>query len=253
MSDQRNDLRIESIWNESILCLGGREHENRGFASDIPEINIQPVKDKPDDSPRSNDETDRIHRRRQRRQNLGNEISTQTPTIPHTPVRAAVIERPDPSSLNLRWNPYEAGDRAYEISRLKPVTLVPKQIEIQSNSSSIRSSRNVNFHPMLDDLALPDRAATATDAFATRKRPAKTILETDQQATMRTETNRRAHHFHDDAVYVNSISKNSRPKDYRDEYLMAKQSVVNTKNILSAIRGDLETIADPNSGDNYRA
>ncbi|CAF1158480.1 unnamed protein product [Adineta steineri] len=44
----------------------------------------------------------------------------------------------------------------------------------------------------------------------------------------------------------NDISKTT---DYRDEYIMAKRSVLNTKNIISSIHDELQHIVLPTLGD----
>jgi len=76
----------------------------------------------------------------------------------------------------------------------------------------------------------------------------------------------RQHTFNDDTVYIDTISKNRgqprpalveseinndllRRKDYRDEYIMAKRSVLNTKNIISSIHDELQQIVFPKTED----
>ncbi|CAF4314611.1 unnamed protein product, partial [Rotaria sordida] len=128
---------------------------------------------------------------------------------PHVP------QRLDLSIIRLYYGPYEAGDHAH-------------------------------------DIAL-DRAATATDTYAAPKRLAKTCIETNCVAMMRHDNGRidqQQHKFKDDPAYIDKISKDRdgyriqarnvwvesetnndplRRNDYRDEYLTAKQSVLNTK------------------------
>ncbi|UJR21763.1 hypothetical protein I4U23_024838 [Adineta vaga] len=220
-------------------------------------------------------ETERQKRRRQRRRihsasdNSKNQpIITNAPQIPHIPVLAQVSERPDPSILRLRYNPYEAGDRTSDIARSKPVELIPKY-NIDDQRLTQYSSRS-NPPLFYDDTNIADRAATATDAYANPKRTARTRLETDQEAKMRHNgghiEQRRQHQFNNDGVYVDSISKNRgqirsawvepevdnnlyRRNDYRDEYIMAKRSVLNTKNIISSIHDELQHIVLPKSED----
>ncbi|CAF1161831.1 unnamed protein product [Adineta steineri] len=189
------------------------------------------------------------------------------PQIPHIPVIPQVSERPDPSLLRLRYNPYEAGDRAHDISRLKPVELIPKYDIKDPNSHQYTSRSNPPL--FYDDSNIADRSATATDTFANQKRIAKTRLETDHEAIMRHNgghIDQRQHKFHNDGVSIDSISKNrgqtriawdepdinndlSKRTDYRDEYIMAKRSVLNTKNIISSIHDELQHIVLPTSGD----
>ncbi|CAF0926035.1 unnamed protein product [Rotaria sordida] len=152
--------------------------------------------------------------------------------IPHIYVTPQVSQRPDLSIIRLHYDPYEAGDHAH-------------------------------------DIAL-DRAATATDAYAAPKRLAKTCIETNCVAMMRHDNGRidqRQHKFKDDPAYIDKISKDRdgyriqarnvwvesetnndplRRNDYRDEYLTAKQSILNTKNIISSI---LQHITSRSSGD----
>ena len=237
---------------------------------------LDEVLDKADGEITYNPDSDieRQKRRRERRRihSISDEpkilpLNNQDQQIPHIPVIPQVYERPDPSLLRLRYNPYEAGDRAHVISHLTPVELRPKY-EIDDQRYNQYSSRS-NPPLFYDDSTIPDRASTATHAYATPKRLAKIRLETDQEAIMRHNgghIERRQHKFNDDAVYIDTISKTRgqprsawvepemnndllRRNDYRDEYIMAKRSVLNTKNIISSIHDELQQIAFPKSED----
>lgn len=223
-----------------------------------------------DDPYNPDSDAERQRRRRQRRRNpsVSHEQSSPTanPAIPHRPVVAQVSDRPDPSLVRLRYNHYEAGDRAHDISRFTPVELRPKPTDDneRANQYSSRSNPPIFF----DDSTIADRAATATNAYANPKRLGKTRIETDNQAAMRFDggrIDRRQHKFAGDAVYIDT------PKDrdgYRvqartawvdpdtdrdslvsNDYLSAKRSVANTRNIISSIHGELQHISKPSSGD----
>ncbi|CAF2862428.1 unnamed protein product [Rotaria sp. Silwood2] len=92
-------------------------------------------------------------------------------------------EHPDSSIIRLHYNPYGEDDRVHDIARLTPVELKPKYImdNQQSNQYSSRSNPPLFFN----DSIIADRATTATDAYATPKRLAKTHIETDRKAMMR--------------------------------------------------------------------
>ncbi|CAF0860533.1 unnamed protein product [Didymodactylos carnosus] len=281
-------------------------------------------------NPDSKSET--LKRRRQRRRTRPQENyyggDSSDPIIEdheqrrHIPVIAQVTDRPDPNITRLRYNPYEAGDRAAEISRSIPVELHRKYA---SNNEDVSASPNQTKYSQQTNNTLfnnhtnnlPDRSATSTDAFASAKRVPRTRIETDQEVLMRQndmrnisdttrerprtavpEDNRRQHMFNSDGVYVDSIKtrfptneddisrkhvsrawnedqqqvqrmplqrpepsrtdpdarfhlnsyeagfSNQQPRrnDYKDEYLMAKQSVVSTKNFISSIQGELQSI-----------
>ncbi|CAF1217273.1 unnamed protein product [Rotaria sordida] len=288
------------------------QYDNQAFEHDIPKINIQPadnivsthsprhipqttesevgrtklhrlldeVLDKADSEKSYNpdSESERQKRRRQRRRI--NSVSDDHKILPlydknqqisHIPVIPQVSQRPDPSIIRLYYDPYEAGDRAHDIARFTPVELIPKYSidDQQNNQYSSRSNPPLFF----DDSIIADRAATATDAYATPKRLAKTRIETDREAMMRHDNGRidqRQHKFKDDPAYIDKISKDRdgyrtqarngwmeseinndplRRNDYRDEYLTAKQSVLNTKNIISSIHNELQHITSRSSGD----
>jgi hypothetical protein len=281
------------------------QYDNRAFEHDPSNINIQPVNeitsihsprpisntteievgrtklhrlldevlDKADSEEVYNPDSDieRQNRRRQRRriQSISNDLKTipLNQQISHIPVIPQVSERPDPSLVRLRYNHYEAGDRAHDISRLTPVELKPKYSTDDQpyNQYSSRSNPPLFY----DDSIIADRSATATDAYANPKRLAKARLETDREATMRHDGGRidqREHKFNDDVVYIDSISKNRdgyrvqartvwvEPETdndslSRNDYLTARRSVANTRNIISSIQDELQNINVSSSGD----
>jgi hypothetical protein len=234
---------------------------------------LDEVLDKADSEEIYNPDSDyeRQKRRRQRRgiHSISNDQSTVPleQQIPHIPVIPQVSERPDPSLVRLRYNPYEAGDRAHDISRFTPVELKPKYTtdDQRSNQYSSRSNPPLFY----DDSTIADRAATATDAYAHPKRLGKTLLETDREAVMRHDggqIDRRLHKFHGDAVYVDSISKNHdgyrvqarsawvEPETDHDsygktDYVNAKRSAANTRNLISSIYNELQHTSAPSSED----
>jgi hypothetical protein len=281
------------------------QYDNRAFEHDPSNINIQPasdiiaiqtprpisktpeieagrtklhrlldeVLDKADSEEIYNPDSDAERQKRRRQRRRINSISNEQKTIPsnqeipHIPVIPQVSARPDSALLNLRYNHYEAGDRAHDISRLAPVELKPKYVtdDQRYNQYSSRSNPPLFYN----DSTMPDRAATATDAYANPKRFGKIRLETDQEAIMRHDggqIERRQHKFNDDGVYIDSISRNRdggyrvqartawvEPEEidnnYRDNYMMAKRSVANTRNIISSIHNELKHINIPLSED----
>ena len=277
------------------------QHDNRAYEYDPSHINLQPAPEivgdySPRATPRSTEvqtgraklhrllddvldnadsddvynpdsDVERLRRRRQRRRNPSISNDQQPPTIPHTPVVAQVSDRPDPSLVRLRYNPYEAGDRAHDIARTAPVELRPK-VSTDDERSTQHSSRS-NPPLFFDETTIADRAATATNAYANPKRYGKTRIETDQQAAMRYDggrVDRRQHKFAGDAVYVDTIPKNRdgyrvqahtvwvEPDTDHDslvsnDYLAAKRSVANTRNIMSSIHDELQHISKPSSTD----
>lgn len=290
----RNKLRLQEKFQRSTTP-NVNPYENQAYEQDPMQINLQPLTDIPaDQSPRPtpktyqveagrtklhrllddvldkadaeqiynpDSESERQKRRRQRRRihSISNETKTLplNPQIPHIPVIPQVIERPDSNLVQLRYNPYEAGDRAHAISRLPPVEFKTKYPydEQQSNPYSARSNPPL----FADDTNLPDRAATATNAYANPKRLGKTRLETDREAVMR----------HDDALYLDARPRHS--SDYRvqartvwvepetdndsftrNDYLNAKRSIANTKTIISSIHNNLQHITLPQE-DEYQA
>jgi hypothetical protein len=223
-------------------------------------------------------ENKRQQRRRQRRNIQFDGYNQQDPSIHndhgsnsrHTPIIAQVRERPDSTLTRVRYNPYEAGDRVYEIERVMPVPFLPKyaaeEKDLRTNYGPTSSRSNMQTEP--------DRMA--------RSRP------TSDHEGMDYRGGQRPHKFDDDAVYIDTIPKhrmdthppvrtawpdhagnqdsnysyvdssdvNADPmkrNDYRDEYIMAKRSVVSTKNLISSIHDELQNIVSDPATDNYHA
>jgi hypothetical protein len=192
--------------------------------------------------------------------------------IPH------VSERPDPSLLRSRYNPYEAGDRAHEIQHAVTVELIPKYASDDNDLGQLYNQSSYRSNPPLfyDDSVLTDRSTLAMNGYGIQKRPV--LIRPHGQ---------RQHTFDDNAVYIDTIPKNrdgtrvqvhsawpeqeennenyfhlnptdvgndpTKRHDYHDEYFMAKQSVVNTKNIISSIHDELQSIVSPRSSNEYHA
>jgi len=250
-------------------------------------------KAEPNQSYNPESETQRRKRHRQRRRINSISYDPRNPLIindnqqnHHIPMIPHVSERPDPSLLRLHYNPYEAGDRAYEIQRATPVEIKPQYSSDDNDIGQHYNQTSFRVNPPLFFDDLPDRAITATDTYGIPKRQARTRPETDREAMLR-QMGQRQHKFDDDAVYIDTIPKNrdgsrvqihnawsetdnnndnffhlnhsdlnndsSKRNDYRDEYLMAKQSVVSTKNLISSIHDDLQNIVSKPSSDNYHA
>lgn len=170
------------------------------------------------------------------------------PSHPHVPIVAHVNERPAPNLVRLHHNPYEAADRVQALSRFDPVPFTPKYSSNGVETPRYARSDHQTTPTLFIDV--PDRAETAINAYGLPKRHAKTRVETDREAMIREDeyrTNQRQHVFADDGVHVNPISKN-----YRDEYRIAKASVMNTKKLISNIQDDLQQIVHSDQ-DHYHA
>ena len=241
-------------------------------------------------------EAERQKRRRQRRRLQANMHDSRYPLVHndneqlrHTPIVAQVNERPDPALLRVRYNPYEAGDRAYDIEHA-PVEFKAKYAADDNDARARYGPSSARSNPPLfyDDSSIPDRAMTATSLQGGQKRQARNRLETDQEAMMR-RNGQRSHRFDDDGVYIDTIAKgragprapvrnawdeddgNNDPQryfhidpsdlnpdpmrrgDYRDEYIMAKRSVATTKNLISSIQDELQHIVSDSATDSYHA
>lgn len=221
------------------------------------------------DSPHDPDSESERKYRRQRRRMHSAPFDPRNPLIhndeqqiPHIPMIANVAERPDPSLLRVYNNPYQAGDEAYQIQRAMPVVLQPKYAS--------------------DDSSIPNRYMTTADIYGSQRQP-----DIDRNGLMRP-YGQRQHRFDDDAVYIDTMPKSrdgarvpfhnnwtdrdnrsndnyfhldpsdltndfAKRNDYRDEYMMAKRSVVSTKNLLSSIQDELQQIVSHPSTDSYHA
>ncbi|CAF0976146.1 unnamed protein product [Rotaria magnacalcarata] len=264
------------------------QYDNQAFQNDIPIINIQPaeeiisnnsprrlppdadievgrtklhrlldeVPDKADseESYNPDSEGERQKRRRQRRRmnSISDDrkplpIDNKHQQIPHVPIIPQVSERPDRSIIRLHYNPYEAGDRAHDLANLPPVEFKRKYSidEPQNNQQSSRSNPPLFF----DDFTIADRATTATDAYASSKRVAKSRVETDREAAMRHNGGRmdqRQHQFNDEEEEEGDPMGMN---DYRNEFRTAKKSAVNTQHIISSIHDELQHMTMPSSKD----
>lgn len=246
-------------------------------------------KAEPDQQYDPESESERQQRRRQRRRIHSASYDPRNPLIhndeqqiPHTPMIANVSERPDPALLRLYNNPYQAGDYAHEIQRATPAVSRSRyasddqDIEQHYPQSSYRSNPPLFY----DDSNIPNRPVTTTDSYNTRRHP-----DTDRNGFMPL-NGQRQHRFDQNAVYIDTIPKtrdgarvpvhnawserDNRPNgdffhldpsdvtndypprnDYRDEYMMAKRSVVSTKNLISSIHDELQQIVSPSSTDSH--
>jgi hypothetical protein len=234
---------------------------------------LDEVLDKADSDEAYNPDSDAERQKRRRQRRRVNSITNDQnppilkPQVPHIPVIPQVSERPDPSIVRLRYNPYEAGDRAHDISRLTPVELKPKYSTDDQRSTQYSARSNPPL--FYDESSIVDRAATATDAYAHPKRFGKARLETDREATMRHDGGRieqRQHKFNGDAVHIDSIPRNQNSyrvqaravwvePDLDDDsfekrdFHSAKRSLANTRNIISSIQDELHHFPGSKSGD----
>lgn len=235
-------------------------------------------------------ESERQKRRRQRRRIHSASYDPRNPLIhndgqqiPHTPMIANVSERPDPALLRLYNNPYQAGDYAHEIQRAMPAVSKSPYASDDQNIGQRYPQSSYRSNPPLfyDDSNIPSRTITTNNSYSAQRRP-----EIDRNGFM-PPNGQRQHRFDQDAVYIDTIPKTrdgarvpiqdawiereNRPNDgffhldpsdltndvprrndYRDEYMMAKQSVVSTKNLISSIHDELQQIVSPPSPDSYR-
>jgi hypothetical protein len=232
-------------------------------------------------------ESERQRRRHQRRRIHSASYDPRNPLIshdhqqiPHTPMIPQISERPDPSLLRIHRDPYEAGDRAYEIQHAMPVVLTPKYSSSDLDIGQRYTQPSYRSNPPLfyDDSVLANRPVRATDIYGTQRHP-----ETDRDARTH-QSGHRQHRFDHDIVYIDTLPKNrdgtqvpvhnvwperdnnnenyfhlntsditsdpTKRHDYHDEYMMAKQSVVSTKNLISSIHDELQQIVShPKSND----
>lgn len=234
-------------------------------------------------------ETQRRMRRRQRRRTHSTSYGPRNPLIindnqqiPHIPMIPRVSERPDPSLLNLHYNPYEAGDHAHEIQRAMPVQLIPKYSSDDNGIGQHYPQTSYRSNPPLfyDD--------SAANLYGVPNHQSRPHFETEHEAQTHHLGRQRQHKFDSNAVYIDTMPKNrdgarvlvhnawpaerdnnsdgffhlnptdlnndlSKRNDYRNEYMMAKQSVVSTKNLISSIHDQLQNIVSHPSSNNYHA
>ncbi|CAF1080753.1 unnamed protein product [Adineta steineri] len=241
---------------------------------------IQPI---PPYNPDS--ETERRKNRRQRRRVHSTTYDPRSSSIGpgnlhghHIPVIPELSERPDPSLLRHHYSPYEAGDRAYEIERYAPVALKPKYT---SDDTDIRQRYGQSSYRSNPPLFYDDSRLTAGNVIAPN------VYTVQNHQTRMHHNPQRQHRFNENEVYIDTIPKqrdgprllvqnawstseednnnafqlkpsdlnNDGPKrnDFHDEYLIAKQSVVNTKNLISSIQDELQQIVGEPPSDNYHA
>ncbi|CAF1078621.1 unnamed protein product [Adineta steineri] len=241
---------------------------------------IQPI---PPYNPDS--ETERRKNRRQRRRVHSTTYDPRSSSIGpgnlhghHIPVIPELSERPDPSLLRHHYSPYEAGDRAYEIERYAPVALKPKYT---SDDTDIRQRYGQSSYRSNPPLFYDDSRLTAENVIA------PDVYTVQNHQTRMRHNLQRQHRFNENEVYIDTIPKqrdgprllvqnawstseednnnafqlkpsdlnNDAPKrnDFHDEYLIAKQSVVNTKNLISSIQDELQQIVGEPPSDNYHA
>jgi len=204
----------------------------------------------------------------------------------HLPVIPQVLERPDPSLLRVHYNPYDAGDRVHEIQRYTPVELKPKYAsdDVDIRQGYIQPSYRSNPPLFYEDSLLTNGAITPSNVS---KRQARIHPDNVHEVMMRPNGHRQ-HRFNENEVYIDTIPKNRNgtrtqvnnnawtnnegdndgffqlnpsdldlesPKrnDFHDEYIIAKQSVVNTKKLISSIQDELQQIVSDPLSDDYHA
>ncbi|CAF0811072.1 unnamed protein product [Didymodactylos carnosus] len=201
------------------------------------------VLDKTDEEIDPFSKSEMLKRRRQRRRASSNEnnygedssisiIEDRKQQQHHIPFIAPVTDRPDPNIMRLRYSPYDAGDRAAEISRstsLRTRSKYPSDDEdIPPSPSQTKYSQRTNNTLFINSVNnLPDRSMTSTDTFASQKRVPRTRIETSQEVLMRQNDTRnisdnsrersrtaesidkrRQHTFDIEDVYVDSTKSN---------------------------------------------
>ena len=175
----------------------------------------------------------------------------------HEPMFAPVTQRPDPALLQSRLNPYEAGDRAYEVERLTAVELKPKydsdEITVASrySPSSFHSNARLYYDAVHPNEQRPHRFHNGTVYVDTIPKNPDRLRAPIREAWTPTGGNGQDNYFH-----INPSDLNADPmqrNDYRDEYIMAKRSVVSTKNLISSIHDELQNIITDAPSENYQA
>lgn len=174
-----------------------------------------------------------------------NAQSHQTHIIPR------VSERPDPAVTHYNYNPYEVGDRIHELEHALPAYSADDN---ESRKRFVQQPYHSNSPLFYNDGS---------------QRPGA-------------RGGQRLHKFNDDVVYIDTMPKThdgarvpvpstwideeenndgffhlnpsdlDRRNDFHDEYRLARQSVLNTKNMVSAIHDDLQQIiSDPLNDSHY--
>lgn len=169
--------------------------------------------------------------------------------IPHTPMIPRISERPDPSLLRAHHDPYEAGDRAYELQRAIPVVLTPKypsdDLDLRYPQPTYRDSRmrpsNQRQHRFDHDIVYID----------TMPKHRETTAQVPIHKAWPQHDNPNENYFHLNATDVTNDPSNHH--DYREEYVMAKESVVKTKNLISSIHDELQQIVAPSPPNSFLA
>ena len=179
------------------------------------------------------------------------------PSTRHEPMFATVSQRPDSALLQTRLNPYEAGDRAYEVERLTAVELKPKYDSDQTAAGPRYSPASFHSNPRLYyDSSHPNeqrhhRFHNGTVYVDTIPKNRDGLRAPIREAWTPTNGNAQDNYFH-----INPSDLNADPaqrNDYRDEYIMAKRSVVSTKNLISSIHDELQNIITDAPSENYQA
>lgn len=186
------------------------------------------------------------------------------------PMIHGVLERPDPDSLRYQYNPYELGDIIHDI---EPSLHVSIQSHYQPDGNGIRQSypdASYRSQPGLfyDDARLNNRPHLNTDLYDAhphrqryhkfddnfvyidtmpRNRDSARVPVHGSWTERRPENDDRRFHLNPSDLNSDSARRN----DYRDEYLLAKQTVASTKNLVSAIHDDLQQIVTDPSSDHY--
>ena len=230
---------------------------------------LDEVLDKAEPSPTAYDpdsEAERQRRRRQRRRGPSITYGLSEPLVanttiqmPHVPMTPNVSQRPDPSVLQHRYKPYEAGDRVNAIQRANLVELRPKYASDDHDIQQRYSQMSYRSNPPLyhDDLynsqtrqsnIRPHRFDNDTVYIDTLRRNRDDIRPQihSNWSERPTQSSNNDNYFHLNASDLNQ-------HNYHNEYMLAKQSVVNTKHLLSSIQDELQHIVVQPSIESYHA
>ncbi len=173
--------------------------------------------------------------------------------IPHTPMIPRVSERPDPTLLRLHHDSYEAGDRSYELQHAIPVVLTPKysaddhSVGLHYPQPTYRSDRDVRILPNPQRQHRFDHDIVYIDTLP--KHRETTQVPIHKAWPQHDDPNENYFHLNPNDVSTDP----SQHHDYHDEYMMAKKSVVSTKNLISSIHDELQQIVAPSPPNSFHA
>ena len=216
----------------------------------------------------------RQRRRRQRRAQNSISYDPRNPLITnddqqtsYTPVTFQVAERPESYLLRHHYDPYEAGDRVHDIRNAASARPRPRYVSDDNDLRQHYPSSSYRSRPPLfyDDLAI-----TGGSIHPYSSRYLETGLDTMMQRHG-PHARQRQHRFDNDTVYIDTIPKNrdsprarvhdtrmqereqNNDDNFREEYMTAKQGMINVNSLVSSAHANLQHIISQPSSDEYHA